>query len=124
MLGELVETTAGKWITRPPSRCPNGHTPDPNQVLVGHVACLGHGGGGHTNWHCRTCDAVVYGPPMNTHCTALEVPGRDPGTGNQARAFSRLGQHLSQDVPVLRVAFEVEPVVLGLAEIQRPQPGE
>jgi hypothetical protein len=23
MLGELVETTAGKWITRPPSRCPN-----------------------------------------------------------------------------------------------------
>jgi hypothetical protein len=23
MLGELVETTAGKWITRQPSRCPN-----------------------------------------------------------------------------------------------------
>jgi hypothetical protein len=45
-------------------------------------------------------------------------------SGAQARAFSRLGQHLSQDVPVLRVAFEVEPVVLGLAEIQRPQPGE
>ena len=25
MLGELVRTTAGKWITHPPTRCPNGH---------------------------------------------------------------------------------------------------
>jgi hypothetical protein len=24
MLGELVQTTAGKWITHPPMRCPNG----------------------------------------------------------------------------------------------------
>jgi hypothetical protein len=48
VLGELVRTTAGKWITRPPTRCPNGHTLGPNQVLVGHVAYLGHGGG-HTN---------------------------------------------------------------------------
>jgi len=74
MLGELVQTTAGKWITHLPSRCPNGHPLGPNQVLVGHVACLGHGGGGHTSWHCRTCDAVVYGPPMNTHCSALNGP--------------------------------------------------
>src|SRR6185436_7282584 len=37
--------------------------------LVGHVACLGHGGGGHTSWHCRTCDAVVYGPTLAKHCT-------------------------------------------------------
>jgi hypothetical protein len=44
VLGELVQTTAGKWITHPPSRCPNGHSLNPNQVLVGHVVCLGHGG--------------------------------------------------------------------------------
>ena len=25
MLGELVQTTAGKWITHPPTSCPNGH---------------------------------------------------------------------------------------------------
>jgi len=74
VLGELVQTTAGEWITRPPARCPNGHPLGPNQVLVGHVACLGHGGGGHTSWHCRKCDAVVYGPPLNMHCTALEGP--------------------------------------------------
>ena len=71
---ELVQTTDGKWIIRPPTRCPNGHRLGANQVLVGHVACLGHGGGGHTSWHCRTCDAVVYGPPLAKHCTALEGP--------------------------------------------------
>jgi hypothetical protein len=36
-----------------PSRCPNGHRLGANQVLVGDVACLCHGGG-HTSWHCRT----------------------------------------------------------------------
>ena len=41
--GELIRTTNGKWITKPPSRCPNGHPLCPGQVLVGHVACLGHG---------------------------------------------------------------------------------
>jgi hypothetical protein len=75
VLGELVQTTEGKWMTRGPERCPNGHLLGPNQVLVGHVACLGHGGG-HTRWTCRTCDAVVYGPPMNTHCTAVDGPAK------------------------------------------------
>ncbi len=44
------------------------------EAIRGHVAYLGHGGGGHTTWHCRTCDAVVYGPPLNVHCTALQGP--------------------------------------------------
>ena len=26
------------------------------------------------SWHCRTCDAVTYGPPLAKHCTALEGP--------------------------------------------------
>src|ERR1700716_2304635 len=70
--GQLIRAIDGTWMTKPPSRCPTRRLPDPNQVLVGHVACLGHGGGGHTSWHCRTCDAVLYGPPLNSHCTALE----------------------------------------------------
>jgi hypothetical protein len=57
VLGEMVQTTDGKWMTRPPTSCPNGHQLGPNQVLVG-----------------RTCDAVVYGPALNKHCTALEGP--------------------------------------------------
>jgi len=73
-VGDLIRSTTGAWITRPPTRCPNGHQFGPGRVFVGHQACLGHGGGGHTSWHCRTCDAVVYGPPLNTHCTGLEGP--------------------------------------------------
>ena len=83
MLGELVQTMDGKWITHPPTSCPNGHTLGPNQVLVGHQACLGHGGG-HTTWTCRCCDQTVYGPPLNTHC---HVPRR-------ASASADLQHHL------------------------------
>ena len=75
MLGELVQTTAGTWIIHPPTHCPNGHEFGAGRVLVGHQACLGHGGR-HTTWTCCTCDETVYGPPLNTHCTALEGPAR------------------------------------------------
>ena len=73
VLGELVQTTAGKWITHPPTRCPNGHEFGACRVLVGYQACLGHGGG-HTTWTCRTCDQTVYWRPLNTHCTTLDGP--------------------------------------------------
>jgi hypothetical protein len=73
VLGDLVQTTAGKWITHSPSRCPNRHPLTAGQVLVGHQACLGHGGG-HTTWACLVCDATVYGPPINTHCATLDGP--------------------------------------------------
>lgn len=73
-VGDLIRTTAGTWITRPPARCPNGHELGPRRVLVGHVACLGHGGGGHTIWHCLECEAITYGPPLASHCTVLAGP--------------------------------------------------
>ena len=73
VLSELVQTTDRRWITKPPSHCSYGHLFGPNQVLVGYGACLGHGGR-HTSWHWRTCDPVVYAPPLNIHCTALEGP--------------------------------------------------
>ena len=47
---------------------------DPQGALMIHTDRDGHGGGGHTSWHCRTCNAVVYGPPLNTHCTTLAGP--------------------------------------------------
>jgi integrase len=40
--GQLVRALDGTWMTKPPNRCPNGHTLGPQQVLVGHQACLGH----------------------------------------------------------------------------------
>jgi hypothetical protein len=86
VIGDLVQTTAGGWITHPPTRCPNGHPLGPNHVLVGHVACFGHGGG-HTTWACRVCDQTVYGPPLNMHCTALDGPGL-----SRYRCFRRFHQ--------------------------------
>ena len=71
--GDLVQTTAGKWIIHPPTRCQNGHRLGRGEVLVGHQGCLGYGGG-HTIWSCRTCDATVYGAPLKTHCTTLDGP--------------------------------------------------
>jgi len=72
VLGELVQTTAGKWITHPPTHCPNGGNLGPNQVLAGHQACLGHGGG-HTACRCHRCETTVYGPPLN-HRATLDGP--------------------------------------------------
>ena len=77
VLGELVQTTAGTWITKPPSRCPNGHRLGPGEVLVGHQACLGHGDG-HTTWTCCTCDQTVYGPRSNTHGGSTHVIDERP----------------------------------------------
>jgi hypothetical protein len=41
----VIMSDTTKWITHPPSRCPSGRTLGPGKVLVGHQACLGHGGG-------------------------------------------------------------------------------
>ena len=41
--------------------------------FVGYQACLVHGGN-RTIWTRITCDGTVYGPPLNTRCTALEGP--------------------------------------------------
>jgi hypothetical protein len=60
-------------VIEPPTRCANGHPLGPRQVLVGHEACLGHGGG-HTTWTCRTCGHTEYGPPTDAHCTTLNGP--------------------------------------------------
>jgi hypothetical protein len=75
VLGDLVQTTNGKRMTRPPARCPNGHALGPGQILVGHAACTRHGGG-HTTWTCRTCDATAYGPARGSHCAPLDGPAK------------------------------------------------
>jgi hypothetical protein len=65
MLGELVQTTNGKWITHPPTRCPNGHTLGAGQVLVGHQPCLA--AARYTVWsHVRHVH-VVWPPPWPRH---------------------------------------------------------
>ena len=87
VLGELVQTTAGKWIYPPTDTLPQRAQSRPNQVLAGHQACLGHGGG-HTTCRCHRCETTVYGPPLNPlrdirracDCEDLERAGLTPKT--------------------------------------------
>lgn len=73
MLGELVQTTAGNWIPTRRRDAPTVTPSTPAKYSWDIRRVMGHGGG-HTTWTCRTCDQTVYGPPLNTHCTALEGP--------------------------------------------------
>jgi len=68
VLSELVQTTDGEWITHSPAPLPRG-----KQGLVGHQRASGTAGG-LTMWTCGTRDETVCGPPLNTHCRALERP--------------------------------------------------
>jgi hypothetical protein len=68
-IGDLIRSTTGTWMTRAPTRFPNRHQLGPGEVRVGYQACLGH-----TTWTCRQCDATIYGPPLNTHCSTLDGP--------------------------------------------------
>jgi hypothetical protein len=78
--GDLIRRR-GNWITEAPTHCPNGHQLGPQRVLVGHTACTGHGGGGHTIWHCVECDAITYGPPLADHCSITVGPAYLRGFG-------------------------------------------
>jgi hypothetical protein len=64
-----------------------GHRFGPGGVVVGHQACLGHGGA-HTTWTCRTCDETVFGPPLNTHCSTLNGPAT-VRISNHAETYSK-----------------------------------
>jgi hypothetical protein len=79
--GDLVRRSS-KWLTEPPSHCPNGHQLGRQRVLVGHTDCTGHGGGGgHTVWHRIECDAITYGPPLAPHCSITVGPAYRRGFG-------------------------------------------
>jgi hypothetical protein len=86
----LVRTIKGQWITRPPARCPNGHPLGPNQVLVGHQACLGHGGG-HTTWTCRHATRRCTGRCSTPqHCGCCDFTASPPFGGSRGgRNYSR-----------------------------------
>ncbi|MDD7812642.1 hypothetical protein PP713_08745 [Mycobacterium sp. CSUR Q5927] len=70
-VGDLVPLTDGRWMFRPPARCPAGHQFGPGRVLVGHQPC---GCGGHTTWRCTACGAITYAPVLAAECVILAGP--------------------------------------------------
>lgn len=73
-VGDLVPTTAGKWMTLAPKRCPNGHELGPG-TLVGHRACSGPHRGGHTAGSSPG-RRDLHQPRRSTSCTVRRTPRR------------------------------------------------
>ena len=59
-IGELVRSTTGQWMVKPPLHCPRGHRLRPGHTLVGSIACSC---GRHLMWRCE-CGAITYGPAL------------------------------------------------------------
>jgi hypothetical protein len=74
-VGELVQSTTGQWMVRPPLRCPRGHPLRPGHTIVGTIACSC---GRHLTWRCE-CSAVTYGPALGEGCSLLNGPARMRG---------------------------------------------
>jgi hypothetical protein len=72
-VGDLVRSTAGQWMVRPPQHCPSGHKLAPGRVLVGHVPCGCRRRSGHMTWACE-CGATVHAPPLADACRVLAGP--------------------------------------------------
>jgi hypothetical protein len=83
-IGELVRSTSGQWMARPPLRCPHGHPLRPGRMLVGSVACSC---GRHLTGCCE-CGAVTYGPALAEGCSLLDATG--PHGCGSARGLSRM----------------------------------
>jgi hypothetical protein len=73
-VGELVRSTTGQWMVRPPVRCTRGHLLLPGRFLVGSIACSC---GRHLTWCCE-CGAVTYGPALADGCSLLDGPRGGP----------------------------------------------
>jgi hypothetical protein len=71
-VGELVQSTTGQWMVRPPLHCPRGHPLRPGRMLVGSIACSC---GRHLTSRCE-CGAVTYGPALTSGCSLLDGPAR------------------------------------------------
>jgi hypothetical protein len=84
-VGELVRSTTGAWMVRPPQHCPRGHPLRPGRVLVGSIACPC---GRHLTWRCE-CGAVTYAPPLGVGCTLLHGPARVPVRNDLRRNLIR-----------------------------------
>jgi hypothetical protein len=80
-VGELVQSTTGQWMVRPPMRCPRGHVLRPGRMLVGSIACSC---GRHLTWRCE-CGAVTYGPALSEGCSLL-----DRSTGDRRAELGQL----------------------------------
>jgi hypothetical protein len=70
-VGDLVLSSGGEWMVRPPERCGNGHPITPGRVLVGTAVCACQDR--HLTWTCD-CGDTTYGPALGVECSLLNGP--------------------------------------------------
>jgi hypothetical protein len=71
-VGELVQSTTGEWMVRPPQHCLAGHRLPPGRMLVGNIACSFCGR--HTP--AATAAWSPTGPNLGDGCSLLDGPAR------------------------------------------------
>jgi hypothetical protein len=70
-VGDLVLSTSGQWMVRPPERCINGHRLA-GHCIVGTLVCA-CGERRHLTWTCD-CGDTTYGPALGLDCSLLNGP--------------------------------------------------
>ena len=72
-VGELVVSTDGAVMVRPPERCANGHLLA-GRCIVGTLPCSCQDR--HMTWCCNACGHVTFGPPLGPDCSVMNGPAR------------------------------------------------
>ncbi|NEW42510.1 hypothetical protein [Nocardia cyriacigeorgica] len=70
----LYEDDRERWEAPAPVACPAGHELIAGHVLVGHRPCTC--GRGHRTYCCRTCQAMIFWPPIGPDCEDGSFDGR------------------------------------------------
>jgi hypothetical protein len=72
-VGDLVLSTSGQWMVRPPQRCGNGHRLA-GHCIVGTLPCRCQDR--HLTWCCDRCGHITYGPALGPDCSVINGPAR------------------------------------------------
>jgi hypothetical protein len=72
-VGELVVSTDGAVMVRPPERCANGHLLA-GRCIVGALPCSCQDR--HMTWRCNVCADVTFGPALGPDCSVMNGPAR------------------------------------------------
>ena len=70
-VGDLVLSTDGSWMVRPPEFCANRHQLAGN-CIVSTQPCQCQDR--HMSWSCNSCGQVTYGPALGPQCNLLDGP--------------------------------------------------
>lgn len=70
-VGDLVLSTEGSWMVRPPELCANRHRLGGN-CLVSATPCQCQSR--HMSWSCNSCGHVTYGPALGPQCNLMNGP--------------------------------------------------